>query len=434
MKLGVISLGCPKNTVDTECMLSCLDNALLTTDPSDADVILINTCAFLKSAREESSGAITEMLSLKKKNPALKVVVAGCFVSKDLKGLKDKFKGVHAWVGVNNIESIKTAVAEGGEFVNEKPFIYKGENHTALLNSYSAYVKISEGCNHKCSFCAIPSIKGKYRSRTIEDIVKETHGMTQSGIKEINLISQDLVYYGADIYGEKKLDRLLEAILKKTEKYFWLRLLYLYPDPEIIKRVVKIMKKDERLCRYIDMPFQHVNDDILKSMRRGYRKKDIIEIIKYLKEQVPGVIIRSAFITGYPGETKARFNELREFINQGLIDRAGFFAYSDEPGTHAYTLKGKNAKKECERRRDILMVDSAEKYAYNKEALQGKKVKVLIAGMKNNNTYAARTQGNAPDIDRYVLIKASKKLSAGSFCDVKITGAQGYDLKGEICR
>ncbi|HNZ30009.1 MAG TPA: 30S ribosomal protein S12 methylthiotransferase RimO, partial [Candidatus Goldiibacteriota bacterium] len=246
MKLGVISLGCPKNTVDTECMLSCLDSALLTTNPSDADVILINTCAFLKSARDESAGAINEMLLLKEKNPALKIVVAGCFVSKDLKTLKEKFKGVNAWVGVNNISDIKTAIEKGGEFVNEKPFIYKSSGHTALLNPYSAYVKISEGCNHKCSFCAIPSIKGKYRSRAIQDIASETAAMAGAGIKEINLISQDLVYYGTDIYGEKKLDLLMSSILKKTKKYFWLRLLYLYPDLSLIKRIVKVMKSDER--------------------------------------------------------------------------------------------------------------------------------------------------------------------------------------------
>ncbi|HRQ42818.1 MAG: Ribosomal protein S12 methylthiotransferase RimO [Candidatus Aerophobetes bacterium ADurb.Bin490] len=434
MKLGVISLGCPKNTVDTECMLSCLDSALLTTNPSDADVILINTCAFLKSARDESAGAINEMLLLKEKNPALKIVVAGCFVSKDLKTLKEKFKGVNAWVGVNNISDIKTAIEKGGEFVNEKPFIYKSSGHTALLNPYSAYVKISEGCNHKCSFCAIPSIKGKYRSRAIQDIASETAAMAGAGIKEINLISQDLVYYGTDIYGEKKLDLLMSSILKKTKKYFWLRLLYLYPDLSLIKRIVKVMKSDERVCPYIDIPFQHVSDNILKSMRRGYRKKDILEITAYLKEQVPGITIRSGFITGYPGETKADFEELREFIKQGHIDRAGFFAYSDEPGTHAYTLKGKHTIKECETRRGILMLDSAENYAYNKNSAKGKTIKVLIAGMKNSTTYAARTQGNAPDIDSYVLVKASKKLDAGSFCNVKITGVQGYDLKGEICR
>ena len=430
MKLGIVNLGCPKNTVDTECMLSCLDSFSITTSAADADVILINTCAFLKDARTESRKAVSDMIRQKKKNA--KVIVAGCFVTKDLSGLQKEFPGVHAWLGVNDLMSVGEAIRNGGVYVSGKPFIYKSAQHTVMLNPYSAYVKISDGCNHRCSFCAIPAIKGKYRSRSMEDIASEIKGMVDSGIKEINLISQDLTYYGRDNYGRPMLDALLRAILKKTKKYFWLRLLYLYPDKKVISGIKKVMEADPRLYRYIDIPFQHVSDRVLSSMKRGYKKADIMETLKLLRTVQGGITIRSSFIAGYPGETERDFTELLDFVSAGHVDKAGVFGYSDEPGTSAHKLKGKHNKKTVDSRKKRLMLASSQVYHYNNERQAGMKKTVLVTGIKGKNTYFARTQENAPDIDGYITVSSRKRLVPGGFYTASVTGTKNFELQGEI--
>ncbi|HDT15639.1 MAG TPA: radical SAM protein, partial [Firmicutes bacterium] len=283
MKLGIINLGCPKNTVDMECMLSVLGNPALTTDPREADVIIINTCAFLKSARGESEKAIKDMLKFKKTKPDLKIIVAGCFVSKDAGILADKFKEVHSFVGINDIYSIKKAVEKSGMYCGADSFVHKSGDHNVILNPYSVYLKVSEGCNHKCSFCLIPSIKGRYRSRSVPDIVSEAKKMAEAGVKEINLISQDLSYYGNDLRGNKNITGLVRSILKGVDKKIWIRLLYLYPEKNVLKELAEIMNGDSRLVKYMDIPFQHISDTVLTSMKRGYRKKDILDIIQMLR-------------------------------------------------------------------------------------------------------------------------------------------------------
>jgi ribosomal protein S12 methylthiotransferase len=428
MKLGVINLGCPKNTVDTEVMLSYLRDFTLTTDPSEADYILINTCGFLKASRDESSGAIADMLKVKK----AKVIVAGCFVTKDIENLKKRFTGVHAWVGINDMSNIRKAVEKGGLYLGSAPCVYGGKEHVTLLNPYSAYVKISDGCNHRCSFCTIPSIKGRYRSRKIDDIAAEVKELVDSGVKEINLISQDLTYYGRDNYKKPVLGRLLKAILKKTKKYFWLRLLYLYPDIGVIKDIISVMKNDDRVCRYMDIPFQHVSAHILASMKRGYGPGRIREIIAYSKAEAPGISIRTSFITGYPGETKADLNELEDFIRDGYVEKAGIFAYSDEPGTRAAELKGKVGEKEALRRKKILSLASAQVCYYNNEKQNGKKAEVLVIGKREKGVYLGRTQDNAPDIDNYIIIRSKKPLTTGVFYKAVVKGFDRFDLLGEV--
>jgi len=430
MKLGLINLGCPKNTVDTECMLSCLGSFSITTSAADADVILINTCAFLKDARDESMKAISDMMKQRKKGA--KVIVAGCFVTKDLKGLQKTFPGVHAWLGVNDFMRVGEALRDGGVFTSGKPFIYKRSQHTVMLNMYSAYVKISDGCNHKCSFCAIPAIKGRYRSRAIDDVAEEIRVMVGLGIKEINLISQDLTYFGRDNYGKPMLDKLLRAILKKTKKYFWLRLLYLYPDIKVLSAIKGIMEKDPRLCRYIDIPFQHVSDRVLSSMKRGYKKKDIVKVIKILRSIKGGITVRSSFIAGYPGETEKEFRELLGFVEAGFADKAGVFGYSDEPGTAAYELQGKYDKKTVNKRKKRLILASSRVYLYNNKRQIGLEKTVLVTGEKEKNTYLARTQENAPDIDGYITVKSSGRLVPGRFYSARVSGMKNFELTGEI--
>ncbi|HRU40066.1 MAG TPA: MiaB/RimO family radical SAM methylthiotransferase, partial [Candidatus Goldiibacteriota bacterium] len=389
MKIGVISLGCPKNTVDTECMLSMLPAHTLTGDPKQADAIIINTCAFLKAARDESAQAVRDMSRAAKKGA--RIIIAGCFVSKDFKALKKMFPEAHAFVGINNIPDIGRALSEGGVFTSGKPFVYEGRQHRAVLNPYSVYVKISEGCNHACSFCAIPGIKGKYRSRQIDDISLEVKKLVDSGAREINLISQDLSYYGVDNYGSPALAKLLSAILGATKKKFWLRLLYLYPDLRVIRQVVEVMKKDSRVCRYIDMPLQHINDRILKSMRRGYNREQAMETLREIRK-VPGVCIRSSFIAGYPSETEKEFTELLDFVSAGYVDKPGVFGYSDEPGTASCALKGKLSRKAVESRVRRLTLASAGVCRYNDEKLAGLVKEALVVTRLSDRKYAARTE------------------------------------------
>ncbi|MCX7697997.1 MAG: 30S ribosomal protein S12 methylthiotransferase RimO [Candidatus Goldbacteria bacterium] len=420
MNIGIINLGCPKNTVDIECMLSFLEDFTITKNPENADVIIINTCGFLKKAREESEKAIKDMLRYKEKNTNLKIIVSGCLVEKEKENLIDKYKDVHSFIGVNELKKIFAAIKTGGVYLNTKPYIYSAKEHKVLLNEISAYVKIADGCNRKCSFCVIPQIKGKYRSRKIDDIVAEIKNLISTGVKEINLISQDSSYYGVDIYGKKKLPDLIEKILKQIKDYFWLRIMYLYPDFDIVKKLIKIMKKDRRLCRYFDIPFQHINDNILRDMKRGHKKNYIIKIIKYIRKQIENAVIRSSFIVGFPGEGKKEYNELLDFIKQGVIDKPGFFAYSDEPGTEAFLLKNKNNSKKIKMRLKKLTVVSKKICYYNNKKLKNKKIECLIVGNKNKNIFLARNQNNAPDVDDFILLENYGNIQKGKFYKVRI--------------
>lgn len=418
-KIGLINLGCPKNTVDLEVMLSFLGEYVITLNIKQADFIIINTCAFIESARQESIRTIKFIL--KNKKHKTKVIITGCFVSKNLKFLTEKFKDIYAWVGVNDLKNIDNALKKGGIFASSKPFIYNNKNRTVLLNRYSAYVKISDGCNHKCSFCIIPQIKGIYRSRKIKDIVDEIRNLISAGIKEINIISQDSSYYGKDIYGYFVIDTLIKKILHNIKDYFWLRIMYLYPNFHVIKKIVDLMKKDTRICRYFDLPFQHVNSEILQDMQRGYLKKDIKNIVKLIRCKMPDAVIRSSFIAGYPGETKKHFNELLFFIKSGKINKPGFFKYSDEPGTSAYNKKEKLDKKIINKRYEIL-ITAAKK---NSCAVKSSKKKVLITGIKKKNLYIARSQENAPDIDDYLLVASKQNLFIGNFYDIETIKSRG---------
>ncbi len=420
MKIGVINLGCPKNIVDTECAISFLKDFTITKDPEKADVIFINTCGFLKKARKESEKAINDMLKYKKKNKKLKIIVSGCFVEKEKEKLIHKYKDIHSFMGVNEINKISKAIKHGGVYFNSKPYIYNSKERKALLNEISTYVKIADGCNRKCSFCTIPQIKGFYRSREIEDIIIEIKNLIASGVKEINLISQDSSYYGMDIYGKKKLIALIKKILEEVKEYFWLRVMYLYPDFEIVKGLITIMKKDKRLCRYFDIPFQHINNDILNKMKRGHNKSYILKILKYIKNEMKNVTIRSSFIVGFPGEGEKEFNELLSFINKRFIDKPGFFSYSDEEGTYAYNLNNKNDFKAIKERLEKINIVSKRICYYNDNKLKNKKVECLIIGNKNKNFLLARSQNNAPDIDDYILVKDDGKVKRGEFCKVKI--------------
>lgn len=414
-KIGLINLGCPKNIVDLEVILSFLGECSITLNIKEADFIIINTCAFIESARQESIRTIKSILRSKRKKT--KVIIAGCFVSKDLKLLTGKFKDIHAWIGVNDLKSIKNGVKKGGTFVASKSFIYNNKNRTVLLNRYSAYVKISEGCNHKCSFCVIPFIKGKYRSREIKDIVVEIKNLIAAGIKEVNLISQDSAFYGMDIYGCFAIDKLIKEIIKSIKKYFWFRIMYLYPNFNVIKKIVDLMKKDNRICKYFDLPFQHINTEILQDMQRGYSRKDIEDIVDFIRCKLPDAVIRSSFIVGYPGETEKQFNELLFFTKSGKINKPGFFKYSDEPGTSAYCKKDKLDRKIIDKRYKILINAAKNIHCYNKS---DEMKKVLITGVKNKRLYIARTQENAPDIDDYLLVNSIQNLSIGEFYNIRM--------------
>lgn len=429
MKLGIVNLGCPKNTVDMECMISLLGGPVITTDPAEADVIIINTCAFLKSARKESEEAISGMLSYRKNNPGLKVIVSGCFVSKDRKMLAEKFRDIHSFVGINDIYSIKQAVEKSGSYCSAPPFTYKNNDHNVILNPYSVYVKISEGCNHKCSFCIIPSIKGRYRSRGKKDIINEVKKLAGAGVKEINLISQDLSYYGKDLKKNAGLPGLVRGILNAVDEKIWIRLMYLYPDKEVLSGLADIMKKDSRLVKYMDIPFQHITDPMLASMRRGYRKKDITAIISMLRAKAPDITLRSSFIAGYPGESKKDFNELKDFILSGAVDKPGIFLYSDEPDSFSYRLKGKVSEKTAALRCRSLMLDSEKVCLYNNKSKIKKEMSALVLGRISKNRYIGRFETDAPDVDSFVNIRADKSLKEGSFIKAAVKNADSRSFE-----
>lgn len=418
MNLAVISLGCAKNTVDTERMLTIIPDFNLTLDPLRADAVIINTCGFLKSARAESEKAITDMLAARRKNKKLKIIVAGCHVTHEGSSLIKKYPGVDAWVGVNDTAKIRQALSRGGVFESDILSNYTSKEHLALLNPYSAYIKIAEGCNHCCSFCVIPNIKGEYRSRKIADIAAEAGNFAAAGVREINLVSQDTSFYGRDLYGKRSIGALLKIVLKKLKKDSWLRLLYLYPDMEAIKEIAAVMKKDPRVCAYFDIPFQHAEDKLLSTMKRGHGLKEIKAICNYIKKEIPGAAIRSSFITGYPGETKKAFNTLLGFVKSGLVDLPGIFVYSDEPDAASYRLKGKVSAKEAAKRGRILKLASKKVSYYNARKEAGMQKEVLVIGKTGKNTYAGRTKQQAPDIDGYVTFVSKKELKAGQVVDI----------------
>ncbi len=420
-KIHVLTLGCPKNLVDSEILISRLkDNFKIVEKPEKAEIMIINTCGFIESAKQESIDKIFEAISLKEKGKVKSVYVMGCLSERYRNELEKEIPEVDKFFGVEQFS----------EILNELKVDYKYEllgEREILTTGHFAYLKISEGCDNPCSFCAIPLIRGKHISRPMEEIIKEAEKLAWKGVKELIIIAQDTTYYGLDIYGERKLAELLLR-LSQIDGVEWIRLMYTFPA-RFPEEVIDVIAENPKLCKYVDIPIQHISDKILKSMRRGITKRKTIELLEKIREKIPDVAIRTSLIVGYPGETEKEFEELLDFVNEFKFERLGVFTYSQEEGTPAFELGDPIPNEEKERRMSLLMAAQHDIIVEKNEKMVGKKLKVLI-DRKEKNYYVGRTQWDAPEIDLEVLVEG-KNLKVGEFYQVEIYDFFEYDLIGK---
>ena len=439
MKAGFVSLGCSKNLVDTEVMLGLIKEREieLVNDPSDADILIVNTCAFIQSAKEESINTILNMAEYKQpeKGHCKSLIIAGCLGQRYGQELLDELPeadgiiGTEAWGRVTEVidETLKgnRLVIKGDETIYDAsvPRIPTTPKHTA-------YVKIAEGCNNRCAFCAIPLIRGKYRSRKLEDIVAEVRKLADKGVREIVLIAQDTTNYGHDIYGEPRLAQLLRELCK-VEGIKWIRTLYNYPR-FLNDELIEVMATEEKIVKYVDIPLQHASNEVLRRMRRPDTKEQITALLKKLRERVPGVVIRSTFIVGFPGETEEQFQELKDFIQEQRFDHAGFFTYSKEEDTPAANMDGQvDDDVMQDRYHEIKAVQSLISQEIN-ESLVDQVLEVIVEGHTEDGTSYGRSYRQADDVDDLVYIEDDTTSKVGDIVKVRILQGFTEDLVGEL--
>jgi len=440
-KINILSLGCAKNLVDSEVMTGLLREAGYTATDcvEEADILLVNTCGFINAAKEESVNAILEAAGYKKEGRCKALVVTGCLAQRYKDELLHEIPEIDGLVGTGELPRIARVVKEALEgkrpaFVDSPSFIYNHEMPRVISTpSYTAYIKVAEGCDNRCAYCAIPMIRGTYRSRTIESIVSEARDLSGKGVKEINLIAQDITRYGLDLYGKHRLDELLIE-LAGLEKLSWIRLLYAYPT-HFTDRLIDVIAGTDKICKYLDIPLQHADDVLLRSMNRRGTCRDILRLIERLRESIPGLALRSSFIVGFPGETEERFQTLVDFVKTVRFDRIGVFAYSPEEGTPAAAMPGQVPDEIKEERKDRLMRIQEEISLEKNRAKIGKIISVLIEGkdQTEQEIYFGRTEADAPEIDGAVLVKGCG-LNPGDLVQVRVTHAYEHDLIGEVIR
>lgn len=438
-KIHFVSLGCPRNLVDSEVMLGILLKAgyEVAEDLPEADFLVINTCGFLEASRKESSDTIENVLETRKKTA--KLVVTGCMVQTHHDELQKRFPGIDYLLGSGDVEGILKAVesTQKGKLVTTaRSYLEVGEvPRTLSTPKHFAYLKIAEGCRKRCSYCVIPTIKGPLRSKTKEQILKEFNVLLSQGVHEIILIAQDLGDYGKD-KGSKNQEALIDLLksMLAVQGNYWLRLLYLYPD-EITDELIALIKSDPRICPYLDMPIQHINNKMLKSMRRATSREDIISTITKLRKEIPGIVIRTSLIVGFPGETEEQFEELCQFIQDHPLDNIGIFKYSREPGSHSHDLPDQieDAVKE-KRWHKIMQIQKKVVKKLNAKMI-GKKVPVIVEGYhpETNLLMRGRYYGQCPEIDGQIIINDGRKVKAfGQMYTVEITDVADYDLVGRV--
>ncbi len=440
IRVGIVSLGCPKTLVDSEVILGKVQGARysITQDITKSDVVLLNTCGFIQDAKEESIDAILKLLELKKEKKLLAVVVAGCLVQRYAEELQKEFPEVDAFIGSGDYMRIAEAlkkVTDGEKFssVHKAGYLADAdETRISLTPKHFRYLKISEGCDHACSFCVIPKLRGRYRSRHIADLVREAKQLVDEGAKELVVIGQDITRFGCDYAGKSLLPQLLEA-LGTVRDLKWIRLLYTYPST-LTDEMIRAVAASKKICRYIDLPLQHINDKILKSMRRGTTKKQIVELIQKLRAMIPGVVIRTGFIVGFPGETDEDFEELLAFMRETKFERLGIFRYSQEEGSPAAELPDQVPEKIKEERYHRAMRLQQEIAREVNRRYLGQELRVLVETQdeKDPGLWTGRSFMDAPEVDGSVLIRTQKEITAGKFYTVKITDTQDYDLVGQI--
>lgn len=436
MKFYINTLGCEKNTVDSEGVAGILTRAghQMAESPEQADVILVNTCCFINDAKEQSIDAIFEMAQLKRKDALL--AVSGCLSQRYSKQLLKQMPEVDLFLGVNDYEKLPEILAG---YRKGQRQAYAGDCGTAYAEmgqrwrteeeAYTASVKIAEGCDNVCSYCIIPFIRGRYRSRRMENVVEEIEQLAREGCREVVLIAQDVTNYGVDLYGEYRLPELLRKVCR-IEGIHWVRLLYCYEE-RITDELIRVMAQEPKICHYIDIPLQHCNDRILQEMNRKSTEASIKETIAKLRKAIPDIHIRTTLIAGLPGETKADFAQLERFVRTQKFERLGVFPYSREEGTLAASMKGQVREQTKQKRRDELMaLQCSISLEHNRKKI-GQVLEVLVEAEDGDGSYAGRTRYDAPDIDNAVLFTSERELIPGEFVFVRITDAFDYDLIGE---
>lgn len=438
-KIHFISLGCPRNLVDSEVMLGILLRAGYQHEGNleEADFIVINTCGFLEASRQESMDTVEECLKARKETA--KLIVTGCMVQTHSEPLKQRFPDINYLLGSGDVEGILQAVQateDGEQITSARSYLEAGEAPRKISTpQHFAYLKIAEGCRKRCAYCIIPKIKGPLKSKNQEQILKEFQILLNQGVKEIILIAQDLGDYGKD-QGKKRQEGLMELLqaLLKIEKPFWLRLLYLYPD-EITEELIALIKSDPRICPYLDMPIQHINNQVLKAMHRATSREDVIQTITSLRREIPDISIRTSLIVGFPGETEEQFEELVQFVKEHPLDNVGIFKFSREPDSHAYDLPDQIPEEIKEKRWNKLMKTQQAQVKKLNKKMVGKVLDVMVEGYhpETKMLMVGRHRGQCPDIDGQVIINDGRKVTGfGQIYKVEIVDVADYDLIGRV--
>ena len=438
LKIGMVSLGCSKNLVDSERMLYKMRNHgyKLVTEPGEADIAVVNTCGFIQSAKEEAIETILELVTLKNEGTIKKIIVTGCLAERYRQEMADEFPEVDAVTGIGCNEDIIDIIDHviAGErvirFDDKEKLSLTGERIISTL-PFFAYLKIAEGCSNCCTYCAIPSIRGKFRSVPEEDIISEAEWLAENGVTELIVVAQDSTRYGEDLYKENRLPSLLKKLCR-IDGIRWIRVLYCYPE-RITDELIDVIASEKKIVKYLDIPIQHCDGDILKAMNRKGDEKSLRELFSKLRERIPDITLRTTFITGFPGETKEQFEKLAEFANDMEFDRLGCFPYSEEEGTPAASFENQVDEEERSHRADVIMeqqmIISDRK---NSEKL-GKIYEAVVEGFdKYAECYFGRTQADAPDIDGKIFFISANRLEIGQYVNVKITDTLDYDLMGEV--
>lgn len=439
MKIYFVSLGCDKNLVDSEVMLGALakQGYGFTDDETEADVVVVNTCCFINDAKEESINTILEMAELKKSGQVKALIVAGCLAQRYQHEIQKEIPEVDAIVGTTAIMDIVKAVNKAlwgspENFIaplNEPPV--SGKKRVMTTGGYYTYLKIAEGCDKHCTYCVIPKVRGSYRSVPVDTLLQEAEELVSKGVKELILVAQEITLYGMDLYGRKALPELITGLCR-IEGLCWVRLLYCYPE-EITDELIQVIKKEEKVCHYLDIPVQSGSDAVLKRMGRKTDTAQIKAIVSKLRREIPDICIRTTLIAGFPGETEENHEETLAFVDEMEFDRLGVFAYSEEEDTPAAEMPGQIPEETKERRRDEIM-ELQQEIAFDAASrMEGRVVKAIIEGkVAEEDVYVARTYKDVPGVDGYLFINTERQLLSGDFADVVVTGSNAYDLIGEM--
>ncbi len=443
-KIAFVSLGCDKNTVDSEIMIQLLAEKgyEIVKEDDQAEVIVVNTCGFIQDAKEESINTLIEMGQYKESGKLKALVATGCLAERYADQIFEELPEVDAVVGTGSYEKIVDVVEElihGGrgiraqEDAGQRDLGYR--KRVLTTPGYYGYVKIAEGCDNRCTYCVIPKLRGPFRSRKEEDILREVRDMAEEGVKELMIVAQDITKYGKDLDGVSRLPELLKKIAQ-VDGIHWIRLLYCYPE-DITPELIQVIAEEPKIVHYVDMPIQHCSDGVLKRMGRHHTKQQLLDVIQALRKAVPDIALRTTLITGFPGETEEDFQEMLEFIQEVRFDRLGVFAYSQEEDTPAARMPDQIPEEEKERRKDILMELQQRISSEKSQEMVGESLEVIIEGQipgeeeeEGTKVYSARTYRDAPDIDGFLFLSSSQEYLSGDFVQAQVVGAYEYDLMG----